>query len=135
MDDKELRNLFEDYQPEIKDDFKFMMRLRRNIDAAEIVRKQNERVIKRNRIALVLSTLLGFISGILFTIIQPSLQFFLDSIFSSYRTMDSYFGYSNLMAIGSWSIISIFILMIALGSYNLVCLTFRTDAVKIHSRT
>lgn len=135
MNDNDIRDLFKEYQPEIGDDFRFLVKLQRSIEAAEIVRQHNEAVIKSNRIAMVISVILAFISGIVFTILQPRIQILLENIFYKFRNMVSSFRYEDIMAIGSWIIIATFVLFLAFGCYNIVGFWFSKVPVKIHSRS
>lgn len=69
MDDDKIKSLFADFNPELSSDTQFMARLQRTIEAVEFMKQQNAIFHKRNKTAVVVAALAGFIVGVLTTLI------------------------------------------------------------------
>lgn len=80
MKDERLKEIFNDYDPKLSSSMDFMERLDRNLNAVELIHRENESVMKRNRIAVVLASLAGFITGVIFTLIFPYLHGLVNSV-------------------------------------------------------
>ena len=74
MEDDKLTELFADFKPEISDSADFMARFSRNLELAEIARKQIEASRRRSRRAVVIAALAGFAGGVMSTICYPALE-------------------------------------------------------------
>lgn len=74
MDDDRIRNSFNDFEPELSPDHAFIDRLQQNLNAVEAVRRQTEELNKRNKAAVAIAALVGFIAGILFSSALPYLS-------------------------------------------------------------
>lgn len=73
MNDDKLKDLFQNFQPELSSDFKFLTKLQRNMDALELVKQQTAMQRKRNRIAVIVAAITGFVMGVIITILFPIL--------------------------------------------------------------
>lgn len=73
MNDDKLKDLFQNFQPELSSDFKFLTKLQRNMDALELVKHQTAMQRKRNRIAVIVAAITGFVMGVIITILFPIL--------------------------------------------------------------
>ncbi len=71
MEDKEIKDLFADFQPGISSSFGFMTKLKRNMEAVEIVKRHNSALRKRNRIAVATAAVCGFFMGVCLTLLFP----------------------------------------------------------------
>ncbi len=71
MDDKNLKDLFSGFDPEISSDNLFMSRLQRSLDSVEIVKQHTEAVARRQRRAVVWATFAGFVAGVVMALISP----------------------------------------------------------------
>lgn len=69
----DLKEIFVDFEPDLADDFKFMQRLRANLDAVELVRRHAEVRRSRTRRAFLAAILVAFICGFLFALFLPTL--------------------------------------------------------------
>lgn len=69
MEDDKIKNLFADFNPELSSDTQFMARLQRNLEAVEFVKQQSAIFRKRNKTAVVVAALSGFVVGVLTTLI------------------------------------------------------------------
>lgn len=80
MEDERLKEIFSGYDPKLSSSVDFMERLDRNLKAVELIHRENESVMKRNRIAVVLASLAGFITGVIFTLLFPYLHGLVNSV-------------------------------------------------------
>lgn len=71
MDDDKIRNLFDNFNPDIASSFQFMEQLKKNMEAVEIVRQHNVALRKRNRIAVAIAAVSGFLTGVILTLLFP----------------------------------------------------------------
>lgn len=72
MDDK-FTDLFSDYNPDMAPDSQFMQRLERNLRAVESAKSQLIGMRRKNRLAVIIAAVTGFICGILSTLCFPYL--------------------------------------------------------------
>lgn len=71
MEDDGIKDLFGRFAPELSSDFRFMERLQRGMEAVELVKQRSAAARKRNRIAVMVSALSGFVTGVLFMLFLP----------------------------------------------------------------
>ena len=71
MEDKDFKELFNDFEPEMSSDLAFMSRLRDNLDSVEMIRQHNARLHARNRIAIAIAACVGFMVGLMFSLALP----------------------------------------------------------------
>lgn len=71
MDDKKIKEKLSAYRPELTSDFQFMATLGRNLDAVEHVKNEMRTLRRRNRIAVAIAAVAGFVAGALITLIAP----------------------------------------------------------------
>lgn len=74
MEDDKLKALFADFQPELSSDSLFMNRLERNMESVEIVKRRMEEMRTRNRRAVAVAAIVGFVVGFLFSLTLPYLS-------------------------------------------------------------
>lgn len=74
MEEKDdLRQLFAEFSPDLPSDNLFMERLKRGMDAVEIVKRRNEAQMAATRRAIKIAGATGFITGVIFAFIFPYL--------------------------------------------------------------
>ena len=71
MEDDKLKDLFSNFNPEISSDFKFMDRLQQNIKSVELIKQQSAELRTRNKKAVAIAGIVGFIAGMLFSMALP----------------------------------------------------------------
>ena len=71
MEDKDLKELFSDFRPNMAPDPNFMAKLQQSLDRVELVKQHNKALQRRNRIAAVIAAMTGFITGALFILLLP----------------------------------------------------------------
>ena len=79
MEDDKLKEIFNDFNPELSSSFQFMTKLKKNMEAVEIVKHYNAAQRKRNKIAVALAGICGFATGVVLTLIYPMIEEMLDS--------------------------------------------------------
>lgn len=73
MEDKSIRELFNNFDPELSNDFQFMSRLKSNMDSVELVKKHNLELQRKNRKAVIIAASVGFLFGLLFSMFLPAI--------------------------------------------------------------
>ena len=71
MDDDKLKSLFSEFKPELSSDFQFMNKLQKNLNSVEIIKRHSAEVKQRNKRAVVIAAIVGFIVGCLFSLSVP----------------------------------------------------------------
>ncbi len=71
MEDNNIKDLFQDFQPELSSSFQFMTRLRKNMETVEILRQHNVALKKRNKLAVAIAAVSGFVMGVVMTLLLP----------------------------------------------------------------
>lgn len=71
MEDDKLKDLFQGFRPELTSDSLFLNKLKRNMEAVELVKQHTEALKRRNRIAVGVAALTGFIMGVILTLLYP----------------------------------------------------------------
>jgi len=71
MEDDNIRNLFQSFEPALSSDSKFMERLQQSIDAVEIVKQHTAVVRKRHKLAVLIAAVSGFVMGVVMTLLYP----------------------------------------------------------------
>lgn len=71
MEDDELKSLFSGFEPELSSDFRFMDKLRRNLDSVEIIKRHAAEARSRSGKAVAIAGFVGFIVGFLFSLALP----------------------------------------------------------------
>lgn len=69
MDDDKIKDLFNDFHPELSSSFLFMDRLKKNMEVVEIVRQQRVALKRLNRIAVSIAAFCGFVMGVILTLL------------------------------------------------------------------
>lgn len=80
MEDDKLKELFQNFKPHNDADDTFMTRLRERLDTVELIRGTRAAERKRQRLALAVSALVGFLAGIGFSLCLPSFSLLLQNL-------------------------------------------------------
>lgn len=70
-DDKDIRELFAGFDPEMGSDGLFMTRLRGRLHSVELLKEQQARMARRSRVAVGVAAATGFAVGMLFYALLP----------------------------------------------------------------
>lgn len=71
MEEDKLKSLFAEFRPELSSDRRFMDRLTRNMESVEIVKRRMAETRARNRRAVTVAAIVGFVVGFLFSLTLP----------------------------------------------------------------
>lgn len=118
MEDDNIRNLFNDFQPELSSSFQFMSKLKKNMEILEILKHREIALKKRNKLAVVIAAVSGFVMGIILSLLLPlignwvaTFRVSLPHIQSSSLTID----YSPL----AWIVMAGVCIITALNTYEI----------------
>ena len=121
MEEERIKDFFHGYDPELSSGIAFMERLERNLDAVEMIHRENEAAMKRNRIAVAVAAAAGFITGVVFTLIFPYIKALIQSmmatVLTEFRLSDN-LQCEYVMTV-SWLLIGGISVLVALNTYNL----------------
>lgn len=84
MEEDKIKDIFSSYNPELTSSFAFMERLERNLNAVELIHRENAAVMKRNRMAVAVAACVGFISGMILTLLLPYIIKMIQSLMASF---------------------------------------------------
>ena len=87
MVDENIRKLFSDYNPDVSSSPMFMHRLKKSMDAVEIVRQHQIMLKKRNRVAIVIAALCGLLTGFSLSFAFPAASLWISRIAASFPTV------------------------------------------------
>ncbi|MDE5839830.1 MAG: hypothetical protein K2H49_02810 [Muribaculaceae bacterium] len=117
MEEDKLKDLFNDFEPELSSSFQFLSKLEKNMESVEIIRQHNAALKRRNKIAVAIAAMCGFTMGVILTLISPlienklsSMSISLPLIHISRLTVDY-----NFMA---WIVIATASVLTALNAYE-----------------
>ncbi len=119
MEEDRIKDIFREYDPELSSSIAFMERLERNLNAVELIHRENAAAMKRNKRAVTMAACAGFATGIIFTLILPYLTDLIHSVlvsFIGFAGEQDITGYSQVI---SWLIIGAFSVFIALDTYEI----------------
>lgn len=113
-DDRELRQLFADFQPRQSSSAQFMQRLDIKLDAVEMIRTRLDAQRQRSRLALAISGLCGVVTGILLSVCFPTIANMVTAILDSFK----YTAELPVATILAWVLIAATTAGIATAAYN-----------------
>ncbi len=119
MEDKDLRDFFESFEPPISEDYKFMTRLERNLDAVEIVNRNNKEYMRRNRLAMIISLIIAFSAGFCCALLMPTIQKLLIPILSNIHITSITLSSWECSVILIWSITTLIIILLSWSAYSI----------------
>ncbi|MDE6006055.1 MAG: hypothetical protein K2G67_00665 [Muribaculaceae bacterium] len=80
MDDDKIRALFNDFQPELSSSDNFILKLQKNMEMVEFLREQSAALKKRQRLAVGVAAVSGFVMGVILTILFPTIENWIKSL-------------------------------------------------------
>lgn len=114
--DDELKALFSNFNPHISFDKRFMTRLQRRLDTIDRLNHEMVTMRRRNRRAVVLAALAGFVAGVLTCMLLPSLTSLITKPDLSYPVFSLVSSVSPVML---WLLPAGATLLASLGVYSL----------------
>lgn len=116
MEEDKLKDIFEGFNPELTSDSLFMSRLRRGMEAVEIVRERQAELRRRGSRAVVVAAITGFAVGILLSLMLPWLGDFVSRL--SFNVPGGEAVSLNWTVIG-WGIIGLASVLTSLNAYTI----------------
>lgn len=121
MQEDTLKDIFKNYEPELSSRMVFMNRLEKNLDAVELIHKENANAMKRNRLAVIAASASGFISGILFSLLIPFINQFISELCSRITTDIQLLNkIADYQQVAMWLIIGGISVIISLYTYKTI---------------
>ena len=116
MEDDKFKDIFKEFNPELSSSFQFMTKLKKNMEAVEIVKLYNGAQKKRNKMAVALAGVCGFAMGVILTLLYPlieemlaSFRFTLPTWHASTMTIDfSHVGWLLVAAVSVITSLSVY---------------------------
>lgn len=99
--DDMLQSLFDGFRPRLSSDAAFMQRLTRRLETVEALRRENQELRRRSRKALGIGAFIGFVAGLLFSLIIPYIATAAESLKQSLN-VGNFLGAGNLTAVKSF---------------------------------
>lgn len=120
MEDKDLRQLFQSFQPELSSDTRFMSTLLANMQKVEFLRHQQEIARRQNRIAVTVAAVIGFISGVLFMLAMPYISAFIATLASRIpSSLPALADVTGILPLLTWLIVGLITVTLSVSSYQL----------------
>lgn len=120
MEDKDLRQLFPSFQPELSSDTRFMSTLLANMQKVEFLRHQQEIARRQNRIAVTVAAVIGFISGVLFMLAMPYISAFIATLASRIpSSLPALADVTGILPLLTWLIVGLITVTLSVSSYQL----------------
>ena len=118
MDDNRFKELFEQYSSELTLDKGFEEKVINGIDALDIVIDVKEKEKRTNLFVAIFSATLGFICGVVLTLLYPSIESFTKTAFLNF--MQSTPELEIWTGIISYALIAFVCLSVTFGSYFMI---------------
>ena len=127
MEDDQLKDLFAGCNPPKGDDNQFMSKLERNLLAVEFAKTHCAEARRKNRVAVIVASIVGFVCGVVFTLCYPYLLGLIDG----FKDVSSDVAwavdkYGDVMV---WAVCSIATCVLTYASYDIsqIALTLRSE--------
>ena len=127
MEDYQLKDLFAGFNPPMGDDNQFMSKLERNLQAVEFAKTHCAEARRKNRVAVIVASIVGFVCGVVFTLCYPYLLGLIDG----FKDVSSDVAwavdkYGDVMV---WAVCSIATCVLTYASYDIsqIALTLRSE--------
>ena len=118
MEDENLLSLFTKFKPELSSDFQFMTQLQERLNSVELIKQHAAEERKRNKKAIAIAVLMGFIVGFIFSLSLP----YLGEAVSKWQSTLPHESIMNAFAVNftivAWFVISVTSVLAALNTYE-----------------
>lgn len=121
-DDKQIFELFRDFNPELSSDDAFMRKTMRNIAIADTLKKSIRADKRYNRYAMAVSLVAGFILGVLSTIFYPYIFGFVNELIM-WANPAEFDVTGQTIKIVTWVVIAFFSAVCVFPVYDIVLAT------------
>lgn len=114
---KDITRLLSNFDPELPSDYEFMHKLQQRLDVAEMVRAEQSAMTRRNRMAICIAALSGFVMGTVLTLLYPLLWEWLPS--TGTTTVIAGLSADTCYRYALWGITALLSVVTAYNSYEL----------------
>lgn len=127
MKDDQLKDLFAGFNPPMGDDNQFMSKLERNLQAVEYAKMHCAQTRRKNRVAVVVASFVGFVCGVVFTLCYPYLLSLVDGFKDV--SLDVAWAVDKYGDVMVWAVCSIATCVLTYASYDIsqIALTLRSE--------
>lgn len=119
MTDDKINNFFADFEPEVSDDFAFMKRIDRGLDAVEMIRRHNTRMHRSRRLAVAVAAVAGFLAGFLTSLAMPHISTAVAGFISGLPQVAALAEPSGLHTLAAWIVTGAASVAAALSAYDI----------------
>lgn len=119
MEEDRIKELFREYDPNVSSSMAFIERLEQNLDAVEMIHRENAAVMKRNKVAVCSAACAGFISGVIFTMLLPYITNIIRSGMESLTSPAGQPGLPDYPQVISWILIGAVSVFVAVNTYDI----------------
>ncbi|MDE6561407.1 MAG: hypothetical protein K2K75_08515 [Muribaculaceae bacterium] len=123
MEEDRLKDIFKEYEPDLSSRMAFMERLERNLNAVEIIHRENALATKRNRLAVICASIVGFLVGFLFSFALPYISNMIaefEDFISTNSVLSNLNAIPEFQSVIAWIIIGAVSVFTSIGTYNMV---------------
>lgn len=89
MEDNQIKELFNAFEPELGATSPFMARLQRNMKAVEWVKQHQQDLKRRNRVAVAIAACCGFAMGVIFALLFPVIDSWVATLGGTFPRLQS----------------------------------------------
>lgn len=119
MEDKDIQQLFQAYQPKLPSDREFMSVLMSNLRKVEFLKREQEVMRRQNRIAVAVSAVTGFMTGVVFMLLMPYISAFIDSVAGEFFSVFRILGEAAApVPVLSWITVGMTTVLLSISSYH-----------------
>ena len=126
MEEDKIKDLFSRFEPELSSDFQFMTKLRRNMEAVEMIRHRHEAMRRRNKKAVIIAAVTGCMVGMLLSLLLPYIGSFVAHLHISIPEIpigSVIIDYTAIM----WCVIGCASVLTAVNAYEIAMAKIRID--------
>ena len=117
VQDKRLKEMFGNFNPQLSDSATFMANLEQALDSVEIIHEQHLSYARKNRKAALFAGFIGFCCGILLTLCFPYLFSMALLFFKNIPDFQPYYDHTFISVI-IWAFISLVSVFTTIATYN-----------------
>lgn len=114
-----IKDLFDNYAPELTPADQFLSRVERDLDAVEFIRRRNAAALRCGRIALAVAALVGCVTGYLLSLLMPWLGGIMVSLKEALPDAPAAAALADHYSLIAWLIIGSASAILAFNSYDL----------------
>lgn len=119
MDDDKMKQLFQDFQPDLSSDFAFLQKLERNLNSVELIRQQSKQLRRHSRLAVIVAAVAGFVTGFFASFLVPYIGSIISDIQSSMPDSSAMRVISDFQTTIAWMLVGTLSIIMSVNAYDL----------------